>query len=362
MIFYVFISLLATYLVFLSDKGKVKKGLEYGFLLVCFVSCIRYGFGNDYFAYQERFEHIARGNYSLLEVLEGDAWPMEVGYCLINWICKPLGFWGFTAFLTSIELFVYYNLIKKYTERGYRWIAVFIILLYTTCWPIHVSMYRQAFACAILACCIPFIAERRIWFVIPLIIFACTQHTSAIFFAICVPLGFIPEKYVKTVVLLEIVLFIIVSLFPESSSILFAYIQNDADVGKYMSAYGSANTKSVFNLAFLVRIIPYAFIINSLLKNDYEGDIYKRLILFCSLMSLMLVPLVNRTAAVARLMSYLDIYMGISLAIIYKKRLASHPIIVFGYCLYVIYNCFRFGYSNVFRDSCSEFHTIFEVL
>ena len=79
-------SIIALLLTFLESKAILRNGMKLGFLLVTFLICVHYNYGNDYMGYLENYELVE--NNSLLDIIRGNVIVHgETGWQVICW-CK----------------------------------------------------------------------------------------------------------------------------------------------------------------------------------------------------------------------------------------------------------------------------------
>lgn len=144
MAFVSFIIILAILLVFASDKGAIKKGIQISFWLIVAVFSLRYGYGNDFFSYQYGFNGIAK--YTSLYKAVHEISNTEIGWIIICYLCKPLGYQFLVAISTFVLCYIYYYLICSYVPKPYRWLGTLLFLMYPNLFLLDLSMIRQGLA------------------------------------------------------------------------------------------------------------------------------------------------------------------------------------------------------------------------
>lgn len=175
MIVTIIISLIAILFAFLARYKKFSYGLEIAFIILTMFVAIRYDWGSDYSGYLESFKYV--GSFASFdpEILR-----TEPGWNFLNYFFQPIGFFGFTIFLTVFEYFVIYRLIKKYVPIEWYWLSIFIFTFNTSFLLVTSSMMRQFLAMCIFIIAIEYIIKKRWIISILLILLASTFHTSAL--------------------------------------------------------------------------------------------------------------------------------------------------------------------------------------
>lgn len=173
----ILISSLAVLLAWLSRFEKFKYGLELSFILLAFFMSIRYNFGNDYVGYLDYFK-----NASLFADFKNSIQSnqFEIGWNLLSYLFRPIGFFGMIIFLTIFEYFVIYRFIKRYVPVEWYWFAVFIFTFNVAHMLICASMMRQFLAMCIFLLSVDFIVQKKWLISIVLVLVASSFHTSAL--------------------------------------------------------------------------------------------------------------------------------------------------------------------------------------
>lgn len=173
----IIVSSIAVLLAWLSRFEKFKYGLELSFILLAFFMSIRYNFGNDYVGYLDYFK-----NASLFANFKNSIQSnqFEIGWNLLSFLFRPIGFFGMIIFLTIFEYFVIYKIIKRYVPTEWYGMAVFIFTFNVAHMLICASMMRQFLAMCIFLLSVDFIIQKKWIISIGLVLLASTFHTSAI--------------------------------------------------------------------------------------------------------------------------------------------------------------------------------------
>lgn len=171
----IFISVIAVFLAYLARFKQIKWGLEVAFILLTIFISLRYDWGNDYSGYLQKFQLTT--SYSSFD---SEIFNIEPGWIFLNYISKPIGFFGFTILLTIFEYYVLYRLIKKYVPKNWYWLAVFIFTFNCSLMVVTSSMMRQFLAMSIFIITIEYIISKRWLISILLILLASLFHSSAL--------------------------------------------------------------------------------------------------------------------------------------------------------------------------------------
>lgn len=156
-----------------------KQILLFTFFILFIFAAIRYGYGNDYFAYKEGFNSIHAGYHVIFEPL----------YVQINKLCPSF---EFVVIISSIcSILPAYYLINRYVCKKYQWISIFIFVFNPYIFLVGLSAIRQTMALSLFILAINFSKNKRILPYIICIILACLIHTSAI---ILLPFYFLANK------------------------------------------------------------------------------------------------------------------------------------------------------------------------
>jgi hypothetical protein len=174
------LSIIIVFLAFLSQFKELRFLFEFSFIFIFLITALRFDFGTDYQNYYNSFKEI--GQASSFKSIPFHYYRFEPGWAVLNYIFKPVGFFGFIIVLSSFTCYTYYSLIKKYVEPEYYWFAIFIFVFSWEIMWIQFSAIRQALAIAIFINSIKFLSKDRnpIKFLL-LIICASLFHSTALF-------------------------------------------------------------------------------------------------------------------------------------------------------------------------------------
>lgn len=154
-------------------------GLGGAFFLIWLFLALRCDFGNDYATYAAIFREISE--YDSPGGFENPL-RMESGWIVLNWLCRPIGFFGMIALIASAQCLVYWRLISKFVPRNWQWFAVFLFAFTPSLMLLQASAMRQAVAIMLFTAAIPFVLRRDVLRYTLLIALAFAFHQSAILF------------------------------------------------------------------------------------------------------------------------------------------------------------------------------------
>jgi hypothetical protein len=185
MIFITTLNIVVILMAYLARFENHRYLLAWAFVLLALVLGIRYGYGNDFFAYKYMFDH----GYPE----DGFRDDVEPGWYILNKLFKPFGFSSFVFFLTAIEHVMLYDLIRRYVPPQYYWMAVFIYVFNPNYMLIGLSMMRQFLVQVIGLYAVGFAIKKQILPFIVIIMMGFFIHKVAL---LLLPLFFLP--YIKT--------------------------------------------------------------------------------------------------------------------------------------------------------------------
>ena len=369
--FVVFIvAIVSTLLAYSASKGN-KYGLHQAFILITLFFCFRYDFGSDYLAYLQMFNNINRYNIGLLDFnsLSIFSEKGELGWVLLNKLFNPFGFFGLIAFLSILENYIIFKMIKSYVPVLYQWLAVFIFSFSPALFLIGpCSMLRQWLAVVLFLYSIKYIASNNYikYFIITAI--AISVHTSAWIMAPIYLFSFIKKiNFRGSKLLIYVVSFYILwtifapSVFSNNLSFLldfedFSYYTNylgDKQSNVSMSIFG------LFSYVVMNLFLPFMVLLNlHKLKSEY---------LYFALLYLMwqlLLPLQSVVPMVSRLGYYFLIFNIIAIPIALYLYKGNYKKVVFcGVLLFMIFSARELSTlsSGASWKSFATYKTIFSV-
>lgn len=353
----------------LIDRNKPCRsfgGLELAFLSLIFFLSIRYGFGNDYESYLNKFKEFTSYSYGLTEF---EKWASlqargEYGFVILNKIFQPVGFFGFIIFLSFFSLYALYRLIKMYVPVNWYWFAVFILAFNPSFLIVGIAgAIRQWIVVTIFIFTFDLIKRKRIVSAILVMIVASTIHKTAL---AIIPFCLIPFLNVKKfstskaiILSLFIVLWFIV--IPRVGyTLLFPLFESESM--EYYTGYMAMDTGfNIFGISSIF-VIGIPFLCLSVIKRmNYD----MRLMCLIMMCSVLFIPMVSVNVMIGRLAWYFSIFSVVvypkAMALLQHKRQETMVrITVSGLVVYYVYLFIRHFLDPVWYYTSYHFHTIFE--
>lgn len=357
----IIISLLVMLLAYLEYKNKCNNGLALGFIILTIIMGLRFEYGNDFISYSVKFTQNNNISFSFSDLRKGEI--EDPIWFLLNRLFSPLGFQCLVAFVTSVNSFAYYCLIKKELPSNLLPLGLFIYFFTASFFPMELSMLRQGLAMALIVLSVPYILDKEK--VRPLVLLALAMgiHSSAL---ICMPfilllyIDFIKRK--KVVALAFLGLFIIFFAAKDIILNIMSLTLNSFDAlekfdDKYLlgNKYEASAAKSLFGL--IMYFFPVVVCLKSLASCHDERIVkYSILYIFGAFLFLtdQIIPMMGRLAW------YFTIFSIVALPYAFEKisirQLKSFLIIFFIILTLKEYN--DFFHAENWKDSFLEFKTI----
>ena len=355
-------SFTAILLAFLSRYKQFKNGLGWGFVIVTFIACIHYNYGNDYENYYLLWREI-RG--MPFQHLFNHGIKAESGWILLNWIMRfDGGFYCLVAILSVIQNYIYYLLIKEYVPRDWYWLAMLLYLCDTSLYLLNFSLLRQGFVVALFIGSFLLINKKKYIFSVIIILLTPFIHKSAY---ICLPFLLIPllsVKWIKLYISIIIALTIVMFFFNETIATVYDAVMSIENFERYQNYEDRLESDSL-GLGFLLGIIPYFYMVYYLMKQGKQLTKDVQILLIISYLSLLVVPFKLFTQSiVSRIGIYFSVFLIASVPWMYSNikgkyiRAGVTMIIVY----LTMYSYFRFFSGDTYGEYYSKFHSIFELI
>ncbi len=344
---------------FLLAVKKTEKLYVIPFIILFIFAAVRYGFGNDYFSYQNMYNNIRNGHLGNGEYL----------YALINFITP--NFYLFVA-LTSLAFIVsVYVLIKKNVSPQYICFSILIFVINTFSLLINLSAIRQCLAMVVFIYSIHFANKRKFFVYAILILIATMFHRSAV---LLLPFYFIANDRPinkRTVLTIAVVVFVTLlgNIIPYFARFLTSALFNDANYVYYVSTATSNSLRAT--------LLSSLFLIYTLFNLPrLEGNVlvYAKLYLVATIFSVLAIKL----SMLTRIQMYFDIFSVVALPMIFKQTIEGDAFIcrnniflslwnilnkyAFPLLLLIIY-CLRYYsfFTNPLWAPFAEYKTIFSL-
>jgi len=369
MIVVIITSIIATILVLFGRIQKPDRWLKIGFVLVTFLGCIHYNYGNDYKSYYSGWETISfYSNYDILSSnwnIQGRD-SFELGWVILNKIFGfDDGFYYMVAFINIIEGGIYYKFIKRFVSpQSFSW-AFFLYVFTSQFYLLNFSMMRQGLAMALVLLSFIFLCNNNIKKMVLVLVIAISMHTSAIivipFLVLCKFVEKINAKFIAALLLFVCGFVYIASSYTEY---IFNIIISMSTFEDYKLLYAGDTVKESYGLGFALLLIPYIIMIYFMIVKRKTISIEEKSMILLSFVTLLLKPFEAIGAQlIARVGYYFSVFNIAIVPALYVK--INNPIIkILAYVLLLIitiYSYMMFYEDPVYRDSFSEFHSIFDL-
>lgn len=358
----IFCSLIALFLTFKESTRRLKNGMKWGFILITFLGCIHYNYGNDYMSNYSLYSVIEATPFNLHKILEGDIYR-EPGWAILMYGFKYFGgFFTMVAVLNVIQNLIVYKFIKNEIPQDWWTLAVFTYLFQTSYYLINFSMMRQGFIVCVFLGLWPFIRDRKWW--IPLIILICCSfiHGSSLILVPFAFWGFLPNIRGKYFAIFYICLITILwmnqSIVDNLLSKFFAFDEFD-NYTRYQEDRGTFS----FGLGAIIQLLPF-FVALYYFFSSKKNPVSEKQLVAIATLAFAITPFTRIVPAAGRLGIYFGI-LGLAAMTITYRSISNNGIKIFVLFLYIIitlYDYIIFFSDPSFIQHYSKFHTIFEVI
>lgn len=348
---------------------RTKKALQLAFILITIFLSIRYDWGNDYEHYLEQFEIYKFSGANILSIsdmAEARGFYNEWGWVFLNLLFDKLrlGFFGLVIFLTIVENFILYKLIRKYVNPQMYWMACLIYIFTFNIFVVGASMMRQYFCMIMYMLAADLLIENKknIYKAI-IIIFACSVvHHMNILMILTIPIFLYNIPIKKKNNLNFFILFLYLIWFfigPKLFKNNIESILKASDSLGGLSYLNDATEFSGLGLGIIFRFLIYGAVLYIIPYAMPKEKILLKLFLVAAVIE----PLAFGTQMLSRIAMYFTIFAIIVWPLLWKY-IPNRSIKIFlwiGYVL-VTLNGFYNGFTSaLYIDKVYEFHTIFEV-
>ncbi len=361
MIHTLIIGLIAIILAYLARYNHLRYCFQFAFLIITAFLAIRYDWGNDYKTYLEMFYDKYRNTIAIEKTtFLFNEENNEIGWKLLNNLFNPLGFFSLVIFLTCLENYILYRFIRKYVDKKWYWLAIFIYIFSPEFMLTGSSMMRQFLSMSLFLIAIEFIIKKKPIMFILIILIASTFHVSSL---LLLPTYFVNRIKIdmninKSIIIIS--LFIIWCIFVPGliTSKYLPSILNTNLFSKY-TYYIENSSSGSLGLGFLFFSVQLIWLLQYLNNTNKNTTIYSSIFI----LGIILLPFGDSLPIISRLTFYF-FYPSIFLfpAILIKmKSIATRNILVSLLCIYKLRAFFIFFYSDIWYDSFYIYKTIFSI-
>lgn len=245
--FYILLTLVLIFLCNLSKRGKNDMGVFFAYLVLVFVSVIRYDVGWDYIGYSINVQNLCNTGFSdiasIIIATSGKiSEPFFIGLCYIfqNMETPYLWVFGCYAFLTILFVFLAVNnhSFRNLDPERNKWALIAMILYYFLffMW----DGQRQGLAIAIVLFSYKYIQDKSIIKFLLTITFACLIHLSAF---LAIPIYWLSlmrfKKGISLVVIMICLFLYVIGAFKSLVSLadMIPYYSRYAENSEYMDGF-----------------------------------------------------------------------------------------------------------------------------
>ncbi|WP_277673360.1 EpsG family protein [Piscibacillus halophilus] len=302
---------------------------------------LRYDYGNDYMSYYQSHELINAGF---------EAWgSSDVLYRLTNLLIP--NFYVLVAFLSLFYIGTIFFLVKYNLYRKQYWFAVLILLINPYLFLVHLSSFRQTIAICFVIIAVYFATKRNLVLYFLFVLVAMGFHPSAI---VMFPVYFLLNEKkikVKKVVLVIGAVFLLL-LTPLLDSIIEWSLSYFPSHYSYYYNQGAGNTLR----ATLISSFFFFLILFNINKLNGKDLIYAKLSLIATIISL----LAYKVSMITRIGMYFDVFLIVSLPIIFLKMKGQKLRFVLFVLMLVIFilRYWSFFNNEIWMDSYRVYQTI----
>ena len=354
----IIISFIAIFLAWLARFDKFKFGLELSFILLTIFMSIRYNFGNDYIVYLDLFN-----NTNLFADFKNaiHSNQFEIGWNILSFLFKPIGFFGMIIFLTIFEYFVIYKTIKRHVPQDWYWFAVFIFTFNIANMLVCASMMRQFLAVCIFLLSIDYIIQKKWIISILLVLLASSFHTSALILIPFCFIGFLDINLTTKKVVIWFSVYLLLYFFATFFlRDLFYKILSIEQFQRYQVYLGGEKERLGTGLGLI-----YSMIINLVLLLHQKYQSHEMKIIFILFFTSVFFYLFSEIAPIAGRLGY---YFSILSIVCYPsmfhviKNLILKYILLSGYIIVTLKTFIDFfDPSGIWYKSFNTYQTIFSV-
>lgn len=358
----IIISLIAIFFAYLESRNRLKYGLLVAMGILTVFLGIRYEWGTDMPTYYANFRAFADSGLSIFD-FKGlsqirDTRSAEIGWAMLNILCKPIGAFGMIILFAIIENLIIYDTIKRYVDKEYYWLAVFIYTMNPYMMVLGCSMIRQWMAMCIILFSVRYIISGRFWLFALFIYLAASVHSSAFVFILLYALRYIRVNS-----------FSFTALVPVAFAWIFVgFLFVGPLVGPMLNmfffegyeTYMSDQEIESAGLGFggFIKIVLCMFCILQSVKMPEKRNMYCLLMV----MYIFLFPLTSAVTIANRLNLYIEALAIVAIPIAMKSNSKKGLNIILLALLIILNATLYLGFFNAgsYKLPYAHYHTIFE--
>lgn len=355
------VGILAVLFAWLESSRRWEHGLKISLFVIFVFLALRYDFGNDYKSYYKLFDDIISYS-SLKDVLQSRSLYGEIGWQVLCWLFKPLGFFALVAFISAITSIILYRFIKKYIPSEYYWFAILIYFFSPYYMLIMASAMRQELAVILYLLAIDYLIEKKPVPYLFIVLIATTLHTSAVVLIFLVIFCYVKKDRIILAISLFMTIFVTMLVIPEA---YFNYVRKVVESSFLMDHYSSKLSETGFDTVFGLGFILQMFIYFGLLFVFARDKVFN--IVNIKMFYLFLIGIIfNYLSIVVHLSGRITYYFfGATIVCyalgVYKMKYSIIRIFfISGVLLNILYQYVKF-FNTPMWAKFGEYHTIFSV-
>lgn len=344
------LGLLCVFFNLIAYTNKSDWGLKLSFFIIFLFIGLRYNFGNDYETYINLFNRIKDNPHIAFD--QKTFLFYEPGWLLLNWLSRPVGFFGMNLMLALFYSLTIYKLIKTHIPYQYYWISVFFVVFNPAFLLVHSTAMRQTVAILIFLLSINFIHKKKFIIFILCVLLAATFHKSSLTILVISPFLFQNRKVnmIYGSILFSIYLFIFAF-----GNLLLPYI--GMLISLFSERYETYVDKGIANSGLGFIFYSSLFILTLFLDKiqDKKNALFFKLAIVYS----MLMPFTLIIEMTSRIGMYFSPAVIIVYPFIAKSLKLFKGIFLSILILFTLYQFFQFFYSDTYTKYFMEYRTIF---
>ena len=265
-----------------QNKKMANIKLAFSFILIFIFLSIRVDYGGDYEAYVRMYDFIN----DHFDPKYYNALTTETGYVILNYLLPSHR--SLLVVTSAFTSYTYYWVIQKYVPTKYYWLALTLMLLFSTQMLFfQLSGLRNAIALNIMILSTPLIIKRRFLPYISLAILAFLFHKSAILYMpivyfVATPKDFKKNDFLKWGGAALIFLIMASSIFVDIlSPLIDTYFNKYSSYLDHATEYQMSAVSSILIIGFVGVFLTLSFlIIKSTNLSPTENVIFKLSLLY----------------------------------------------------------------------------------
>ena len=351
------ISIISLFFAILRSVGKLRRGLEYCFVLLMIVGAIHYDYGNDYANYLNMFYESGNVTLSWQGLTKYFRDPGWTALCILF---QPLGFFGMVIILNIIQNFIYYHIIKNYVPIQWQWLAVFIYVFSTSFYLLNFSMMRQGLAIALLFQALFFIIEKKYILSAILVVGTSLIHGTS---TIAVPfiLSVFYVKKSRNLLIVYLAFFFILLVSYEQFYTLLSQLTYGDSLSEYSEMYMDGQGIQL-GIGFAVDMVTIITLLYVALVQKSSTFLETRILTYL-IVSYLLLPFQMMNQMIGRIGYYFSVTSIIVVPLLYRYLRRDMKIILLSLFISIsLYRYWLFFTTGTFVKSYSQpFQSIFSV-